>query len=334
MVAPGSMFAFFHGAWLDHAISWFTGKFPAGSFWSVDFNIRAMVALIFVSLCCGLVGSLVIGSRMAFFSDALAHCAFAGVSIGFLIFNFLLSGVRPAQEFWQWVTPIMAAFGLLVGCGIVMVRTRSGLASDTVIGVFFAGSIGLAAMLRKLIRNRALYSLEDFLFGDPTLVSAGELVMLGFLAVVTVSLIWFTANNLLLSGFNSSLALSRRVPIRLVHYLFVMLLALIVNLCVRTVGVLLINALMIVPAATAINLSRNLRQMFWFTLLVALSVSLAGQWISWDLDNLFDPTGRTGKGVGIPGTIILLAVGLFALSLLVGPILRSRAGRREFARAA
>src|SRR4051794_14874059 len=137
-----------------------------------------MAALVLVSLCCGSVGSLVVGSRMAFFSDALAHCAFAGVSIGYLLFEVLLVRIRPeAQgEIWQAVTPVMVVFGMLVGFGIAYVRGQTGLASDTVIGVFFAGAIGLAAMLRQILNSRPLFNLEDFLFGNPTNVRSGDLI--------------------------------------------------------------------------------------------------------------------------------------------------------------
>src|SRR5579862_5171178 len=128
-------------------------------FWQYDFNRNAFFALLLVSFCCGSIGSLVVGSRMAFFSDALAHCAFAGVSIGFVFFDLCLSHFRDAAEFWNWVTPIMVGFGILVGFGIAYLRNRSGLSSDTVIGIFFAGAVGLAAMLRKLIQSRKLFSM-------------------------------------------------------------------------------------------------------------------------------------------------------------------------------
>lgn len=307
--------------WLGQLIDNITHNFPKNSFFFYSFNIRATLALILVALNCGMVGSLVVGSRMAFFSDALAHCAFAGVSIGFVFFDLFLSASRPAGEFWQWVTPIMVAFGILVGYGIAFVRQRTGLTSDTVIAVFFASAIGLAALLRKLIVSRSLFNLEDFLFGDPLLASAGDLIMLFLLTLVTAGLLCLIYNPLLLSGFNNSLALSRRVPVQTVHYIFVMLLALIVNLCLRTVGVLLINALMVVPAATAINVSRNLRQLFWWTILLTFFISVGGQFLSWEVEN------RTSKEFGVPGTIIMLGVVFFILSVWLGPVFRHRSGR-------
>jgi zinc transport system permease protein len=313
-------------AWLERAIAAFSGSFPDGSFWAAEWNVRALLALVLVSVSCGAVGSLVVGSRMAFFSDALAHCAFAGVSLGFLVFHFLLSGVVPAEHFWRWVTPIMVAFGGLVGLGIAWVRGRTGLASDTVIGVFFAGAIGLAAALRTIIRKNPttsrIFSLEDFLFGDPINVNEDLLVALAVLAVVTLVVLAFIYNFLLLSSFNPSLALSRRVPVRLANYLFVVLLALIVNMCLRCVGALLINALLIVPAAAAVNLSRNMRQLFWLTIALCLAVSLGGQALSWEVSARYDAP------VGVPGTVVLLSVVVFFASMAVGPWLRNRAGAR------
>ena len=135
------------------------------------------------------------------------------------------------------------------------------MASDTVIGVFFAACIGLYALLRKLMLSRKLFDLEDFLFGDPLFASANDLIALFGLVVVTAVVLVCIYNHLLLASFNTSLARSRRIRVHLSNYVFVILLALIVNLCLRSVGVLLINALLIVPAATAANVSRNLRQL-------------------------------------------------------------------------
>lgn len=305
--------------WLDQAIRAFNDLFPPGTFFALDWNVRALLALVLVSLSCGAVGSLVVGSRMAFFSDALAHCAFAGVTVGLLCFRLFLAGNVPDKAFWNYVTPVMVGFGLLVGLAIAAVRQRTGLASDTVIGVFFAGAIGLAAALRKFFPNdRAIFSLEDFLFGDPLLVEADLVVWLAVLAAFTFFVLTGIYNFLLLSSFNSSLALSRRVPVKFANYFFVMLLALVVNLCLRCVGALLINALLIVPAATAVNLSRNMRQMFWLTIALCLGVSVVGLGASWEIEV------RSGMRIGVPGTIVLLTVALFFVSMLVGPYWRNR----------
>ncbi len=299
--------------WLDQLIRRCCAQAPDYSFFAFDFNIRTLLALVLVSLCCGAIGSLVVGGRMAFFSDALAHCSFAGISIGFLIFLLFGPEGKDAQTqrlFWDWVTLIMVVFGMLAGCGIVWVRTVTGLSSDTVIGVFFAGAVGLAAALRDLINNRALFNLEDFLFGNPMLVFSAHLLVLAGLTVFTALLLSRIYNQLLLSSFNQSLALSRRVPVQLVNYLFIILLALTVNLCLRFVGALLINALLIIPAATAVNISRNMRQLFWRTIGLTFVLSMLGQWISWELS-------WSKYKVGLSGTIVVLNVLAFLFSMVI-----------------
>jgi zinc transport system permease protein len=311
--------------WLEEAIRSFCGLWPEWGFLHYDFNVKALLAVILVSLICGAVGSLVVGSRMAFFSDALAHCAFAGVSVGFVFYELFLSGSQ--APFWDYVMPVMVVFGILVGLGITAVRFRTPLATDTVIGVFFAGAIGLAALLRNLMQNRRdIFGLEDFLFGNPLLINGMHLLLLAGLAVLTFLALWWLYNPLLLTGFNSSLALSRRAPVRVGSYLFVALLAVIVNLCLLTIGALLINALLIVPAATVMNCTRNLRQLFRYTVFLSVTVSVSGLLLSWYATNFVQQ--RSGPGsrfeLGIPGTIILLSVGLFVLSIYLGPWMRGQ----------
>src|SRR5262245_48772195 len=231
------MFGLFmaEGHWLDALLERAAALAPADTFFAFGFNLRALLALALVSLCCGAVGSLVVGGRMAFFSDALAHTAFAGVSIGFVLFSAFLAAFRPASEFWDWVTPLMLAFGVLVGYGIAVVTEKTGLASDTVIGVFFAAAIGLAAALRKLMRSRELFTLEDFLFGDPILVRPQDVVYLGVLVVVVFAVLARINNPLLLSSINPSLAQSRQVTLRLARYFLVLMLDMVGTLSVRTV---------------------------------------------------------------------------------------------------
>jgi zinc transport system permease protein len=309
-------FAFTAG--LDSAFEALARQFPEGTFLAFGFNLRALLALLLVGLTCGAVGSLVVGGRMAFFSDALAHCSFAGVSLAFLLF-LVFAGSADYERFWDWATPVMVGFGALVGFGIAVVRQQTDLSSDTVIGVFFAGAIGLFAFLRKLIARQAV-SLEDVLFGDPLLVNSGEVLQLAGLAVVTAVALYFLYNHLLLTGFNPSLALSRRVPSRLANYLFVVLLAVIINLCLRYVGALLINALLVVPAATASLLARNMRQLFWLTVALCVGCCLFGYWLSWEAEY----ATRWRAPFGPSGSIILLSVALFTLALAAHRLRRQR----------
>ncbi|HXG11412.1 MAG TPA: metal ABC transporter permease [Gemmataceae bacterium] len=306
--------------WLDRLIREFTALWPEWSYFSLDFQVRSLLAVLLASLVCGAVGSLVVGNRMAFFSDALAHCAFAGIALGFLFA--LLSGVRDEQQFWALVTPIMIVFGIVVGVGIAWVREQTNLASDTVIGVFFAGAIGFAALLRKVIRSRRLFNLEDFLFGDPVTVSAGDLVFLFVLVAITAALLVWMYNDVVFTSFNASLARSRRVRVRLCNYAFIVLLALIVNVCLKTVGVLLINALLIVPAATVGNVARNMRQLFWGTIVLCLLISVFGVWLSYQVTFPNPNNPRDPIQFGIGGTMIVSAVVLFFLSMAVEPLRR------------
>ena len=308
-------------AGLDSLFDWLANAAPVGSFFDAAYNLKALLALVLVSLTCGAIGPLVVGGRLAFFSDAMAHCAFASVSVGFLLFTFGVAGLGLGGDFWDWVTPVMIGFALLVGYAIDATRQRTGLSSDTVIGIFFAFAIGLAAMLRKLMSSRRLFSLEEILFGDPLFIHGKDLLYLGVLLALTFVTLTLTFNSLFLSGFNTSLALSRRVRLVLVQRVFILLLAVVVTLCVRTVGVLLINALLVVPAATAANLSRNLRQMFWLSVGICLASSLLGQVIVWEMS-----VYRKDVPLGTPGVIILVSVALFIGSAFVGPWLKRRAG--------
>src|SRR5581483_7350294 len=119
--------------WLEHLLRLVADRAPDGNFFSFTYNLRALLALVLVSVSCGAVGSLVVGGRMAFFSDALAHCAFASVSVGFVFFVAVAiplgwASYSPERgwNFWDWVTPVMVVLGMLVGFGIAYVRQRTG----------------------------------------------------------------------------------------------------------------------------------------------------------------------------------------------------------------
>ncbi|MBX9679402.1 MAG: metal ABC transporter permease [Gemmataceae bacterium] len=291
---------------LDAFLETFSGWFPAETFFAYSFNIRALLAVVLIGILCGSVGALVVGNRMAFFSDALAHCAFAGVALGLLLF--FLTG-RADEEFRFWITTNLLLFGILFGVLITFVRERTGLANDTVIGVFFAGAMGMGAIFTRMVAGKRYFNLESFIFGDPLFVQSWEIVMLLGLCLVFGYFLVSRYNQLVLASIHPSLARSRRVQVRALQYAFVILLALLVNLCVQVVGILLINAMLIVPAAAAANVSRNLRQLFWWSIGLSTFGGLAGPWLGWELNM------RWNLQVGVSGTIVVLGTLIFAASV-------------------
>jgi zinc transport system permease protein len=242
------------------------------------FELRAWLAVVLVCLSSGFMGSLVVGNRMAFFSDAMSHCALAGIGLGTLVTS--LAGGSVDGKFDYLLPPLMVVFGVILGLAISYVRDRTELGSDTVIGVFFAGAIGLGAMIVTALQKKKFVNSEALLFGSPLFVKDYDLLYLAGLLIFTSVVLYFRYNAFLLATFNPSLARSRGINIKVDQAIFIILLAMIVNLCICTVGMLLINAMLIVPAACAGNLARNMRQYFWYSVAVSLACGVAGLQIS------------------------------------------------------
>lgn len=304
--------------WIKGLVAAIAGMAPEGSFLHYETFVRGTIAVVLVGLICGAVGAMVVGNRMAFFSDALSHCAYAGAGLGLVIGY--LAGASPEAEGWflrVGVPSIMVVSGALAGLGIGVVREKTGLASDTVIGVFFAAALGIGSVLLAMMGTFSKFPVDTFLWGNLLAVYPEDLLFLIALLIVTGAVMIVLNNDLLFTSFNRSLARSRRVPVRLCNYIFIVLLALIVNLSLRIVGVLLINALLIVPAATASLMSRNMRQMFWFTVTLSVLAGIGGLWLNWEGSNL-------GFQTGVGGPIIILSVLLFFLAMAVRPLLIGR----------
>ncbi|QVL33389.1 metal ABC transporter permease [Telmatocola sphagniphila] len=274
------------------------------------FEVRSFWAIIMVCTISGMVGSLVVGNRMAFFSDAMAHCAFAGIGLGALVALYFGGQL----DRYQFMIPlIMVFFGALLGIGIDYVREKTTLASDTVIGVFFAGAIGFGAIIVTALQKKNKINPEDFLFGSPLFVKDFDIWYLLILLGLTIALLCFRYNYFLLETFNVSLARSRRIPVRVDQILLIVLLAMIVNLSICAVGMLLINAMLIVPAACASNLARNMRQFFWYSTTISLSAGLIGLMIS---RKVSIPYGSDRLEFGPSGVIVIVCVFFFFASAL------------------
>src|SRR5215210_2069871 len=187
--------------WLSNAVAWL-----ADTLGTEMFVVKGVLAIALVCALCGMLGSMVVGNRMAFFSDTMAHCALAGVSLGYL--TVLLSGFDKATATW-FVPLAMVAFGIAVGAGMVYVRERTGLAHDTVIGVFFAFAIGLGAMLYQVLSVRFGFNAETFFFGNLVLIPEQDLLFLIVLGLLVIPLFAWRYNQLVFGSFNPTLARTR-----------------------------------------------------------------------------------------------------------------------------
>jgi zinc transport system permease protein len=287
--------------------------------------LRPFLAVLLVSGSCGLVGALVVGNRMAFFSDAMAHTAFAGIALG-LLSIVIFAGARSAHqaENHLWIVPwVMVVFGMAVGVAVAYVRERTGLTNDTVIGVFFALSIGFGAMFFPHIRSKIGIDPDVFLYGAPAAVGDGELLSLLGLAIVTAGLVIWKYNQWVFATFNPSLVRSRGIWVRANNYLFILHLALLVNLSVKAVGVLLINALLVVPAAAAANIAANLRQMFWLTVGGSMAAGILGNEFSNRVEIPLSQRPGDTLEFGPGGTIVVLCVVWFFATMIYASLRNS-----------
>ena len=256
------------------------------------FMQQAMVGLLFLAPMTASMGIQVVNFRMAFFSDAISHSAFAGVALG-LIFS-----LDPQLT--------MPAFGVFVGLAIVSVKRISTLSTDTVIGVFFSAVVafGLAVVSRDPYGAR---NLQQFLYGDILTISTGDIFFLMGLFVVYFYFQAKTYNLLLYIGINSTLAKTHRVHVGFHQYTFAAFLSLVVMFSVQAVGVLLVTAMIIVPAAAARNIARSAGSMFWWALVISLTSAVSGLILS------AQDFARTATGA----TIVLVSCLWFILSGLL-----------------
>ena len=236
---------------------------------SMFFMKHALLAVLVVTTLFGLLSTMVVESRMAFFSDALGHSAFTGMAIG------ALCGFHEPT----WAAVVFAVlFALLFN----LVRRRSALASDTVIGVFSSTAVALGIFLstlngRSFTRFNALL-VGDILSVEPAKVGLPALILLGVAALWLVSF-----NRLMLSAVHPALADSRGVQVFWQETVFSIAIAVVVTLSMTWVGLLVINSLLVLPAAAARNVARNMRQYHLFSLLGAVLAGIAGLMTSYYL---------------------------------------------------
>lgn len=234
---------------------------------SMFFMKNALLAILVISPLFGLLSTMVVQAKMSFFSDALGHSAFAGIAIG------ALCGLSAPT----WCAVVLAVvFALLFS----LVRHKSNLASDTVIGVFSSTAVALGIFLSTL-GGSSFTKFNSLLVGDILSVSPTQIALLAVILLAVILLWVFALNHLTLSAIHPALADSRGVNLILVDILFNCTVAVVVTLSMTWVGLLMINSLLILPGAMARNISKSMKQYTLFSVLGAVVAGIAGLMLSY-----------------------------------------------------
>ena len=227
-----------------------------------DFMKNAFLAILLMAPLFGLTSTMIVTGRMSFFSDALGHSAFTGIAIGCIF-----GAAAPT-----WVAVIFSIFFALL---FSFVRSRSNQAADTLIGVFSSTAVALGIFIATM-GGSSFTKYNKYLIGDILSVTGSELLMLAFVLMGTVIFWIFVGNRLMLASIHPQLASSRGIPIHLTQTLFTTAIAVIVTLAISWVGLLILNSLLILPAASARNIAKNLKQYTVLSIVFALICGIMG----------------------------------------------------------
>lgn len=257
--------------WLDH-----------------NFMKNAFLAVLMVTPLFGLLGTMVVSNRMAFFSDSLGHGAFTGIALGILF-----GGVEPLVS--------LVVFSILFAMLITYIKSKSSAAMDTIIGVF--SSLAIAVGLMIMSYGGSFGKFSSYLIGDLLSINEGELQALFFVSIGVVFVWMLIFNRLLIISINPSFASSRGMRALWIEMTFASLLAVVVAISIQWVGVLIINSMLVLPSAAARNIAGNVKQYHGISVLFALVSGIIGLMVSYYCN--------TATGA----TVVLIAVILFFITL-------------------
>lgn len=256
---------------------------------SYTFMKNAFIAIVIITPLFGLLSTMVVSNKMSFFADSLGHGAFTGIALGIL-----LGGMDP-----MWGATL---FSVCFAIAITVIKNKGTSSTDTIIGVFSSMSIALGLVLMSF--SSSLSKFSSYLVGDLLSISQGQIVLLIFVFIAVITLWVLIFNKLLVTSLNTSLANSRGMNTLLIEIIFTCTIAVIVTITIRWVGLLIINSLLVLPAAAARNISKNVRQYHLFSILIAIFSGIVGLIISYYLNTV---TGAT---------IVLVASVIFFITLL------------------
>jgi len=256
------------------------------------FMVRGLLASLMVGTLCAVVGTYVVLRGMAFFGDALAHAILPGVAVAYLL---------AVNLFWGALV-----MGLITAVGIGYLSRRSQVKEDTAIGVIFAASFALGVALLSTVRSYSV-DLTHILFGNVLGVSNTDLWLTAGLGLVVLVVVFLLYKELLVVSFDPILAATLRLPLDALNYLLLVLIALTVVVSLQAVGVALMVAMLVTPAATAYLLTRRLWQMMIIGAAIGAASAVAGLYLSFYVN------------VASGAAVVLVATGFFVLAFLFAP---------------
>lgn len=258
-------------------------------FLTYPFIQRALIASIMVGILCPFVGNFVVLRRMSFFSDAISHSAFAGIAAGALLGTDLsLSSVIVA---------------ILIALLIAFLSEKTTLSHDTVIGVAFSGAIAAGMLIIGMLKGYRT-DLFSFLFGDILAITATDLLLLFIIGSITITVLVTFLKPLLQITFNRDLAHVEGINVRFFEYLLFLIVAVVVTVSLKIIGMILVTSLLIVPAAAAKNLASSMKHLFVLSCTFGLISGIAGLVGSVYLNTSSGPT------------IVLVSIGIFFLTMI------------------
>ena len=251
---------------MDTIINWFTTPLQ------YEFMQRGMIAAILVGVVCAVVGTYVVLRGMAFFGDALAHTILPGIALGYLVSG----GARESLFWWALGTAVIAALG------IGAITKNAEIKEDTAIGIIFAGMFALGIALISTVRSYTV-DLSHFLFGDVLSVSTQSLWLILLFGGLVLLIIFAFYKEFTTLSFDPVLAITLRLPVGVLNNLLLALIAVTVAVSLQTVGVALMVAMLVTPAATAYLLTKRLSTMMLLAAIVASFSGVIGLYLSFYL---------------------------------------------------
>jgi len=258
-------------------------------FLAYPFIQRALLASVMTGILCPFVGNFVVLRKMSFFSDAISHAAFAGIAAG------LLLGVDLSIS--------SVAVAILIAFFIAFLSEKTALSHDTVIGIAFSGAIAAGMLIIGMLKGYRA-DIFGFMFGDILAITGTDLLLIFTVGLLTIITLLVFFKPFIQITFNRDLAMVEGINVRLFEYLLFFIIAIVVTISLKIIGIILVTSMLIVPAASARNIASSMRGLFIYACIFGVVSGIAGIIGSVYLNTASGPT------------IVMVSIGIFFLTML------------------